>query len=107
MSRTLRRDVASLREHLAATISTSVNVLVFDVLDENGHAQSTQGHNVESLRVWVPAADAVELVEAIAPIGLHMLLASNSPTPGFTALPGRDPGESLEDYTERCRSLLP
>lgn len=107
MTRTLRRDVASLRERLAELVATSVDVIVFDVIDGQGHAQQTQGYNVASLRTWLPAADAVPLIEAIAPNGLHMLLAADAPAEGFTALPARDPDESLATYAARCRVLLP
>lgn len=106
MSRTLRRDVASLRERLAELVATSVDAVVIDVTDAQGRAQPTPGYNCASLRVWLPAADAVELVEAIAPNGLHMLLAADAPAEGFTALPARDPGEDMESYAERCRVLL-
>lgn len=107
MTRTLRRDVASLRERLAELVASSVDVIVIDVTDAQGHAQQTQGYNVSSLRAWLPAADAVPLVEAIAPNGLHMLLAADNPAEGHVALPARDPGESLATYAERCRELVP
>lgn len=107
MSRTLRRDVASLRERLAELVASSVDVILFEQIDAQGHAQQTQGYNVASLRVWLPAADAVALVERIARPGLFMLMAADNPAPGHAALPARDPGESLEDYAERCRVLVP
>lgn len=106
MTRTLRRNVASLRERLAELVASSVDVILFEQIDGQGHAQQTPGYNCASLRVWVPAADAVALVERIAPNGLHMLMAADTPAEGHAALPGRDPGESLEDYAERCRVLL-
>ncbi|MCY1304350.1 hypothetical protein D9M70_540980 [compost metagenome] len=84
-----------------------MSVVEIEAIDAQGHAQPTLGHNVASMRLWVPAADAVELVEAIAPNGLHMLMASDVPAEGYTALPARDPGEDMVAYAERCRDLLP
>ncbi len=107
MTRTLRRDVASLRERLAATIATSVNVLPIEIIDAQGCAQQTLGYNVANLRVWVPAADGVALVELIARPGLFILMAADAPAEGHVALPARDPGESLATYAERCRELVP
>lgn len=102
-----RRQLDALRERLTGMIANAVDVIVFDVLDAQGHAQITQGYNVQSLHVWVPAADAVELIEAIAPNGLHMLLARDAPSDGYAILPARDPGEDVPAYAQRCRELLP
>lgn len=101
-----RRQLDALRERLAELVASSVDVILFEQIDAQGHAQPTLGYNVASLHAWIPAADAVELVEAIAPNGAHMLLAADNPAPGHAALPARDPGESVEDYAERCRVLL-
>lgn len=102
-----RRQLDALRERLAATISTSVSVVAIDVTDAQGHVQQTQGYNVANLRAWVPSADAVELVELIARPGLVMMMAADTPTDDYTALPARDSGELLEGYAARCRELLP
>ena len=102
-----RRQLDALRERLAGMIATSVDVLPIEIIDAQGHAQQTQGYNVASLRVWVPAGDAVELIERIARPGLFILMAADAPAEGHVALPARDPGESMESYAARCRVLLP
>lgn len=101
-----RRQLDALRERLAGMIATSVDVLPIEIIDAQGRAQQTQGYNVASLRAWIPAADAVELVELIARPGLYMLMAADTPAQGHVALPSRDPGESMESYAARCRVLL-
>lgn len=102
-----RRQLDALRERLAELVASSVDVILFEQIDAQGRALPTPGYNCASLRVWLPAADAVDLVERIAPNGLHMLLAADTPAQGHVALPARDPDESLATYAERCRMLLP